>query len=130
MNRLFEDSLSASREGHVPAAGWVPPADVCETAEGFVIHMDVPGVPEDVVEIQVDGDRVVVRGERRPADKARPDSYHRMERSYGPFARAFTLTSEVDPDRVKASLRDGLLRVELPRQAGPASYPGRTGREG
>jgi HSP20 family protein len=119
MNQLFEDSLAATRpDPGAPPSGWTPPADVYETGEGFVVLMDLPGLSPDDVDIQVDGDRIVVRGERRPSDKTRPESFHRVERSYGTFARVFQLTSEVDPDKVSAEFRDGLLRLELPRLHG------------
>ena len=126
MNRLFEDSLSGTRtDPSLPPSAWTPPADVYETAEGFVVLMDLPGLLPDDVEIHVDGDRLVVRGERRPSDTTRPESFHRVERSYGVFTRAFQLTSEVDPDRVSAHFRDGLLRLELPRLHGRGLPRGR-----
>ncbi|HET7745678.1 MAG TPA: Hsp20/alpha crystallin family protein [Vicinamibacteria bacterium] len=129
MNRLFEDSLTSPRMPS-PSGSWAPAADVVENEEAFVIQVDLPGVAEDQVEIQVDGDRVVVRGERQPADKARPDSYHRMERSYGPFVRTFVLTTDVDPEHVAASLRDGLLRLELPKRPSRGGWRGRPERAG
>ncbi|HUG53155.1 MAG TPA: Hsp20/alpha crystallin family protein [Vicinamibacteria bacterium] len=126
MNRLFEDSLSATgTEPGLPPSAWTPPADVYETADGFVVLMDLPGLSPDDVEIHVDGERLVVRGERRPADKTRPESFHRVERSYGVFMRAFQLTGEVDPDKVTADFRDGLLRLELPRLHGRGAVRGR-----
>src|SRR6185503_8063236 len=116
MNRLFEDSLAATRtDPGVPASAWTPAADAYETPEGFVVLMDLPGLSADEVEIHVDGERLIVHGERRPDDKTRPESFHRVERSYGVFTRIFQLTDEVDPDKVTANFRDGLLRLELPR---------------
>ena len=84
-----------------------------ETGDSFVVLMELPGIDEDDVEVAVDGDRLVVKGERRPRLPARPDRFHRMERSHGPFARSFALTQAVDPDDVSAQFRDGLLRIEL-----------------
>ena len=116
MNRLFEDSLAATRpDGELPSSAWSPAADVYETPDGYVVLMDLPGLEPDDVEIHVDGERLTVRGERRPDDTTRPESFHRVERSYGAFSRVFHLTSEVDPDKVTANFRDGLLRLELPR---------------
>lgn len=129
MNRLFEDSLTSPRTPS-PSGSWTPAADVVENEEGFVIQVDLPGVAEDEVEIQVDGDRVVVRGERRPAENARPDSFHRMERSYGPFVRTFVLTTDVDADHVTAALKDGLLRLDLPKRPGRGGWRGRPERSG
>lgn len=117
MNRLFEETLSAARPDAELASGWIPAADVYETSETFVVQMDLPGVDPSEVDVHVDGDQLVVKGERRPAEKQRPESFHRVERSHGPFSRTFQLGSEVDPDRVSAQYRDGLLRIELPKVA-------------
>ena len=117
MNRLFEHSLV---RGHLadPAlasGGWTPLVDVYETAEGFVVQLEVPGIAEEDIEVHVDGDTLVVRGQRQPMSRSRPDSFHRMERSYGSFSRSFQLSADVDPERVSARFKDGLLRVELPK---------------
>jgi HSP20 family protein len=94
---------------------WTPLADVYETADAFVVQLEVPGIAEEDIEVHVDGDNVVVRGRRQPVSRTRPDSFHRMERSYGAFSRSFQLPQDVDPDRVTARFKDGLLRVELPK---------------
>lgn len=116
MNRLFEDSLARGIDGlALGSAAWTPLADVHETSDAFVVVMELPGVAQDDVEVQVDGEELVVRGERRMPGPVRPESFHRMERSYGPFSRTVPLTDEVDPARVTAQFRDGLLRLELPK---------------
>jgi HSP20 family protein len=115
MNRLLDEALSPeSLEPNVTgAAGWTPAADVYETSDSFVVLMELPGIHEDNVELLVDEDRLVVKGHRRPQLPARPDRFHRMERSHGPFSRTFTLTQPVDAERVSAQFHDGLLRIEL-----------------
>jgi HSP20 family protein len=117
MNRLFEESLSRSRlPGEALSSGaWVPLADVYETADGFVVQVELAGLGPEDVEVQVDSEGLVLRGERRMASQARPDAFHRMERSYGAFTRSFRFTAEVDPARVTAQFHDGLLRLELPK---------------
>ena len=116
MNRLFQESLSA--EG-LDAGGlgpsWTPLADAHETPDAYVVELEVPGLSRDDLDVQVDGARVVVKGERRASAQGRPERFYRMERSYGPFARSFTFAGPVDPDRVTAHLKDGLLRLELPK---------------
>ena len=116
MNRLFEDSLASGRLApDFASGGFTPLADVYETPEGFVVQIDLPGVDPAEVGVTVDGDRLVVRGERRQTEKTRPESFHRMERSFGAFTRAFVLPAPVDGDHVTAHYRDGLLRVEIPK---------------
>jgi HSP20 family protein len=115
MNRLFEHSMLRTRLADPAVTTWTPLADVYETAEGFVVQLEVPGIAEDDIEVHVDGDTVVVRGQRQPASRSRPDSFHRMERTYGAFSRSFQFAEDVDPDRVTARFKDGLLRVDLPK---------------
>jgi HSP20 family protein len=116
MNRLFQESLSA--EGLDPSGltgAWTPLADAHETADAYVVELEVPGLRRDDLDVQVDGPRLVVRGERRPGGQGRPERFYRMERSYGAFSRSFTFAGPVDPERVTAHLKDGLLRLELPK---------------
>ena len=120
MNRLFEESLLRGRELSTgPPAAWTPAVDVYETGEAFVMLVELPGVSEDDVEVTVEGDEVRLRGQRQ-LPGPRPESFERIERSYGPFARSFRFEQEVDPDRVTADFTDGLLRLEV-RKAHVAS---------
>jgi HSP20 family protein len=124
MNRLFEDSLASGRLAPDFVSGvFTPLADVYETSDGFVVQLDLPGVDPAEVGVTVDGDRLVVRGSRRPVEKTRPEAFHRMERSFGSFSRAFTLPAPVDTDHVTAHYRDGLLRIDIPKL--PARRTGR-----
>lgn len=114
LNDLLQASLAPGRPETVPLdAAWIPASDAWETADGFVVQIDLPGVEERDLTVQVEGERLVVSGRRRAA--ARAASFHRMERSSGPFSRTFVLTERVDADRVRALLRDGTLRLELPK---------------
>lgn len=117
MNRLFEESLSRGRpqEPALDSSSWSPLADVYETPDTFVVLLEIPGLSEEDVEVEVDADQITLRGERRMSSQARPDSFHRMERSYGPFSRTFQFGVEVETANVKAHFRDGLLRLDLPK---------------
>lgn len=119
MNRLFEESFAGrlDEENLMGTGSWAPLADAYETAENYVVDLELPGITEDDVEVQVDGDTLTVRGERRGLGQ-RPDRFHRMERSQGAFLRVFKLSDPVDPDRVTAQFRDGVLRLELPKLRG------------
>ena len=127
MGRLFEESLA--RTGGRSAFGgpgtWSPLADVQETADAYIVLVELPGLSPDEVDVDVEADALTVRGQRRVASSARPDSFHRMERSYGPFRRSFRFPEDVDPARVAAQFRDGLLRLELPK-ARPYGARGRS----
>jgi HSP20 family protein len=116
MNRLFEESLKGRLQPALGAESWVPLADVYETADAFVVLIELPGLSQDDIEIQVDGEELTIRGERQMGASARPESFHRMERSYGLFSRSFRLTEDADPSRLTAQFKDGLLRLEAPKQ--------------
>jgi HSP20 family protein len=117
MNRLFDETLTRERldEPSLLQGAWVPLADVVETPEAYVLEVELPGLGKDDVVVQAQGDELVVRGERRPDIGSRPESFHRLERRYGPFARAFRFSEEVDPDSIAASFEDGLLRLTVPK---------------
>ncbi len=116
MNRLFDETLTRERleEPSLLHGTWAPLADVVETPETYVVELELPGLGRDDVLIQAQGDELVVRGERRPAATGGP-VFHRLERRYGKFARGFRFAEEVDPDRIKADFKDGLLRLEVPK---------------
>ena len=115
MNRLFDENLLRPRgpEPLLDPDHFTPLADVYETADSFVFQVELPGVSEEDVEIHAEVDQLTIRGERKPHETARPDCFHQMERSYGPFARTFALPEEVDPSRATAQFRDGLLKLEI-----------------
>jgi HSP20 family protein len=114
LNVLLQASLAPGRPESVPAdAAWIPAADAWETADGFVVQMDLPGVEEHDLQVQVEADRLVVSGRRRSTGP--PASFHCMERSSGAFSRGFVLPERVDASQVRAALRDGVLRLELPK---------------
>lgn len=98
-------------------AVWAPSVDVKETEEEFIIHVDLPGVKPEDVDLQVTGDNVVIKGERKFEQEQEKEGYHRIERSYGSFQRAFTLNTPVKADEISAGLKDGVLTVKLPKAA-------------
>jgi HSP20 family protein len=117
MNRLFDETLTRERldEPALLHGTWVPLADVVETAEAYVVEVELPGLCREDVVVQAQGDELVVRGERRPDVSARPECFHRLERRYGPFARGFRFSQDVDPAQIQADFEDGLLRLVVPK---------------
>jgi HSP20 family protein len=117
MNRLFDETLTRERldEPALLHGTWVPLADVVETAEAYVVEVELPGLCREDVVVQAQGDELVVRGERRPDHSARPECFHRVERRYGPFARGFRFSQDVDPAQIQADFEEGLLRLVVPK---------------
>lgn len=94
-------------------AGWVPPVDLAETTEAYVVTAELPGLQRDDLEIRFHEDHLTISGIRR--ERGACEQYHRVERGHGAFSRTFHLPLPVDVDRVTADLRDGVLTVTCPK---------------
>jgi len=99
------------------AAAWSPLVDIFEDAEGITLKVELPEVQANEVDIQLEGNVLTLRGERKLENAGNQDGYHRVERSYGAFARRFTLPLTVEAGNVTAQTRDGVLRIFLPTKA-------------
>ena len=94
---------------------WTPVSDVYETPGQLVLCLELPGLAQDQIDLRIDGDDLVVEGERKMDREHASEQFHRVERAYGKFSRRFHLPSNVVRDSVDARYRDGLLVVRLPR---------------
>jgi HSP20 family protein len=118
MNKLFEDVMRApsrSDEG-LGVAAWAPAVDIYETDKEIVMKAELPEMQEKDIEIKVEDNILVVAGERKMEKEVKEENYHRIERSYGSFHRSFTLPQTVDREGIKASYKDGVLKVVLPKK--------------
>ena len=117
MDRLFDDSLARLRgaEDDMSLSNWSPSVDIYETAESIVIKAEVPGVKKEEISVEVKDDTLYLKGERKFEKDVKEENYHRMERSYGAFRRVFSLPATVEQDKVKATFKDGVLEIILPK---------------
>jgi HSP20 family protein len=116
MNRLFEQTLSRSRaEERVTASTWSPAVDIYETPETIIMKADLPGLSREDIEIQIRDNTLSLRGERRFAKDVQQENYLRIERAYGAFQRNFTLPATIQQDEIRATFRDGVLELTLPK---------------
>jgi HSP20 family protein len=99
---------------------WNPPVDVYETPGQYVVTAELPGLSRDDIQIEVREGELTIRGQR-PTPDVPPDAYHRMERLQGAFARAFAFADPIDPERISADFKDGVLTVTLPKSARTAA---------
>jgi len=115
LNRALEDTFGTPLyRGEQPGPGtWAPAVDIFETDAEIVVRAEVPGVARDQVHVEVDDGVLSLRGERKFEREVKEENYHRVERAYGAFHRSFTLPDTVDPEKVRAELRDGVLDVRL-----------------
>jgi HSP20 family protein len=99
--------------------GWTPAVDLYETADRFVLGIELPGLKRDQIKIELQHEILTVRGERAVRHEEGAQ-FHRVERGHGPFSRSFPLPQPVDADRVTAEFRDGVLTVVIPKLAPPS----------
>ncbi|MBI4443351.1 MAG: Hsp20/alpha crystallin family protein [Acidobacteria bacterium] len=117
MNRLFDPYPRGWCDDEGLATSlWNPPVDVYETNESIVIKADLPEVAPNDVDIAVQGNTLTVRGERKRESEINEKDYHRVERSYGTFARSFTLPATIDADKIEANFSQGVLKINLPKR--------------
>lgn len=110
MNKIFDDSFKTA------GGDWAPPVDIMESEKDIVIIAEIPGVSEENMDIQISEGVLSMKGEKKfPEDKG-GDSYYRLERSYGKFSRSFAIPASIDPSKIKASLKDGVLKIILAKR--------------
>ena len=120
MNRLFEDATQRrtrdeSDSDEFERGDWTPNADVYEAETSYVIAMDVPGISREALEIEVDENRLIVKGMREIEEMKQ----HRSERPRGRFVRTFTVPGSVDQSKIAADYKDGVLQITLPKRKEP-----------
>lgn len=114
VDRLFGDALG-SRNAPATAGAWAPALDVEETEDDFTLHVELPGVAPDDVEVSLEENVLTIAGERRFYEDRESEGFRRVERSFGRFHRAVRLPDRVDADGVTATHRDGLLTISVPK---------------
>lgn len=117
MDRLFQDSITRTRgyEESLAPGFWSPPVDIYETDEAVILKAELAGLNKDDVTIEIKDSTLVLRGERKFEKDVKEENYHRIERSYGSFARTFSLPQTLDLAKVGATFKDGLLEITIPK---------------
>lgn len=110
---IFEDFFKTSFPSSLFSHPVVPALDVYEKANKVIVKTELPGVKPEEVDLSVDGDLLIIRGEKKRENEVKEGDYHRTERSYGSFQRAVKLPSGVKADEAKATYKNGVLEIEL-----------------
>ncbi len=117
MDRAFGEFFGWTPFSMVAAEGaWSPLVDIHETKDGILVKAELPGVKQEDIQVSIVGDTLTLKGERKRETEVKEDQYHRIERSYGAFQRSLVLPSVVDSTGVKATYRDGVLQILLPKK--------------
>src|SRR5246500_2733615 len=114
VNRLSNDVLE--RRGESSLTAWAPAVDIYETEHELVVKADLPDVDPKDLDIRVENNLLTIRGERKFEKKVNEENYLRVERTFGFFARSFTLANTVNPDAIKAEYQNGVLTLTIPKR--------------
>jgi HSP20 family protein len=119
LNSIFSDFAnpdSEIRNESLSAGNFIPPVDIYEDQNRLVLTLEVAGIPRQDLEINIEGQTLTIKGERKLPQDAKEENFHRIERRYGSFVRTFTLPSTVDAGSVRADYENGVLSIELPKK--------------
>ncbi len=92
-----------------------PSVDIFEDGDDVVVKAEAPGMKKEDMDVKIEGDTITVTGEKKTEEKVEKKDYYRLERSYGSFCRSFRLPTDVQADKAKATFKDGVLEVRVPK---------------
>jgi HSP20 family protein len=116
MTRLFDDTLSRIWKAEVTRGVWSPPVDIVERANEVALKVDLPEVDQNEIDIKVEEGTLTIQGERKFLKEASEENYLQIERPFGTFRRSFTIPGVIDQEKIKASYKDGVLTIVLPKK--------------
>jgi HSP20 family protein len=119
INRMFDDTIRTLYPHggeELERGAWMPAVDIHETEDGYVVKADLPGLKKEDIQIDLKDSTLTLKGEKKFEEKVSKDNYIRTERAYGTFVRSFTLPHNVDAEKIKASYKDGVLELTLPKK--------------
>lgn len=109
--KLFEDTVNRAF-GDVALRPWTPAVDVVETENELSFTVDLPGMKQEDIDVNLENGTLTIKGQRRFEHEENKKGYHRIERSYGSFSRAFALPDTIDTEKLDASYKDGVLTIK------------------
>ena len=117
INRIFDESFSrtADVDDDISMSAWKPSVDIYETDEAIILKAELPGIKKEDVSVEIKDNVLTLKGERIEDKEIKEGSYFRKERCFGTFSRAFNLQHRVQPDKIKAKFKDGILEIEIPK---------------
>jgi HSP20 family protein len=119
LNQLFGRGSGLFPSELATAIDWAPKVDISEDPEKFTLKAELPDVRKEDVKVTFESGLLTLSGERKLEKEEKNKKFHRIERSYGRFARSFQLPDTIDPGKVHAEFKEGLLTVQLPKRSEP-----------
>lgn len=118
LNRLFVDKTAKTPDAF---ADFMPAVDIQETDNEFIVKADLPEVKKEEVKVHLQDGVLAIEGERHMEKEEKGKRFHKVEREYGKFVRRFAMPTDIDPDKVRAEFKEGVLNVYLPKA--PSAKP-------
>ena len=116
MHEKFDRFLGKDWNTAMSTTAWNPSVDIFENENEIVLKAELPGMEAKNIEVKLENNVLTLKGERHFEKEAKEENYHRIEREYGSFSRAFSLPTAVKDDKVTAEYKDGILKVVLPKK--------------
>jgi HSP20 family protein len=119
LNSIFNDFANVTGElqnESLSAGNFIPPVDIYEDVNRLVLKLEVPGISQEDLQIDLENQTLTVKGERKFVNDEKEENFHRIERRYGSFVRSFTLPSTVEPESAQASYENGVLAITLSKK--------------
>jgi HSP20 family protein len=115
MGRWMSQLSGGLTPGNGQSSSWLPAVDVWETEEELVLSLDLPGIPEDQIAVELDDNVLTVSGQRERASEYSSERFYRFERRFGTFSRSVTLPAGVNEEDIKADYTNGVLEIRVPK---------------
>ena len=117
INRLFDGSFfpTFSLDDGMSLGNWRPVVDIYENEDTVVVKAELPGVDKKDIKVDLKDGVLTLSGERSHEKEVKEENYYRKERTFGSFHRSFSVPAEIDPDKIKAEFKDGVLKVAIPK---------------
>jgi HSP20 family protein len=115
MNSVLNDPYARLGSPMESASAWFPPVDIHEENDRIVLRAEIPGISREDIELSVENGTLTLRGEKKQEKQVESENAFRQERFYGSFVRSFVLPALIEPDRIQATYRDGVLEVVIPK---------------
>ena len=125
VGKVLQQSVAGtpSPEAPIRPGGWSPAVDIYETDDRIVLRADLPGISIEQIELRIENEQLILKGERSLDSSARREDFHRIERPYGRFFRSFALPRSIRHAEIRAVMNHGVLEVVLPKHAETRSRP-------
>lgn len=121
INRLFDFSFSRFPRHLLEEERFAPAVDLYEDGEQYVVEAELPGLKQDEIKVQIDQDLLTISGKRKREKELKDENFYRSERYFGKFVRRISLPEDGDVEKVKATYKDGVLKISIPKVQGGKS---------